>query len=41
VNIEPFSQDRYDRMIGVVYRGDLNVNLELVRRGRVRHTATH
>jgi len=33
VEIEPFSQDRYDRMIGIVYRGDLNVNLELVRRG--------
>lgn len=33
VDIEPFSQDRYDRMIGIVYRGDLNVNLELVRRG--------
>jgi endonuclease YncB( thermonuclease family) len=33
VQIEPFSQDRYDRMIGIVYRGDLNVNLELVRRG--------
>ncbi len=33
VDIEPFSQDRYDRMIGIVYRGDLNVNLELVKRG--------
>lgn len=33
VDIEPFSQDRYERMIGIVYRGDLNVNLELVKRG--------
>lgn len=33
VYIEPFEQDRYDRMIGIVYRGDLNVNLELVKRG--------
>ncbi len=28
VEIEPFEQDRYERMIGIVYRGDLNVNLE-------------
>lgn len=33
VDIEPFSQDRYDRMIGIVYRGDINVNLELIKRG--------
>jgi endonuclease YncB( thermonuclease family) len=33
VDIEPFSQDRYDRMIGIIYLGDLNVNLELVKRG--------
>lgn len=33
VDIEPFSQDRYERMIGIVFLGDLNVNLELVRRG--------
>jgi endonuclease YncB( thermonuclease family) len=33
VDIEPFEQDRYDRMIGIVYRGDLNVNLDLVKRG--------
>ena len=33
VDIEPFSQDRYERMIGIVFLGDLNVNLELVKRG--------
>ena len=33
VDIEPFSQDRYERMIGIVYRGDLNVNLELIKHG--------
>ena len=33
VAIEPFEQDRYARMIGIVYRDDLNVNLELVKRG--------
>lgn len=33
VEIEPFSQDRYERMIGIVYLGDLNVNLELIKRG--------
>lgn len=33
VGVEPFEQDRYDRMIGIVYRDDLNVNLELVKRG--------
>jgi endonuclease YncB( thermonuclease family) len=33
VGIEPFSQDRYERMIGIVFLGELNVNLELVKRG--------
>lgn len=33
VDIEPFSQDRCERMIGIVFLGDLNVNLELVKRG--------
>lgn len=33
VEVEPFEQDRYERMIGIVYRDDLNVNLELVKRG--------
>ena len=33
VAVEPFEQDRYDRMIGIVYRDDMNVNLELVKRG--------
>ncbi len=33
VEIEPFEQDRYERMIGIVFRGHLNVNLELVKRG--------
>lgn len=33
VDIEPFSQDRYERMIGIIFLGDVNVNLELVKRG--------
>ena len=33
IEVEPFEQDHYDRMIGIVYRADLNVNLELVKRG--------
>lgn len=34
VQIEPFEQDRYDRLIGVVYIGQKNVNAELVRLGQ-------
>jgi micrococcal nuclease len=33
VQIEPFEQDRYERLVGIVFRGDLNVNAELVKRG--------
>jgi endonuclease YncB( thermonuclease family) len=33
VAIEPFGRDHYDRMIGIIYRDDLNINLELVKRG--------
>jgi micrococcal nuclease len=33
VQIEPFKQDRYERLVGIVYIGDLNVNAELVRNG--------
>lgn len=33
VQIEPFEQDRYDRLVGVVYMRELNVNAELVRNG--------
>lgn len=33
VQIEPFEQDRYDRLIGIVYLDELNVNAELVRNG--------
>jgi endonuclease YncB( thermonuclease family) len=33
VDIDPFSQDRYERMIGIVYLGELNVNLELIKHG--------
>jgi len=33
VQIEPFEQDRYDRLVGIVYVGELNVNSELVRDG--------
>jgi micrococcal nuclease len=33
VELEPFQQDRYERMIAIVYQGDVNVNTELVRLG--------
>jgi len=33
VQIEPFEQDRYERLIGIVYIGELNVNSQLVRDG--------
>lgn len=33
VQVEPFQQDKYDRMVGNVFVGDLNVNEELVRQG--------
>lgn len=33
VQIEPFEQDRYDRLVGIVYVNKLNVNSELVRKG--------
>lgn len=33
VQIEPFEQDRYERLIGIIYIDDLNVNAELVSRG--------
>jgi endonuclease YncB( thermonuclease family) len=33
VQLEPFEQDRYDRMIAIVYAGDRNVNAEMVRAG--------
>src|SRR5262245_60707498 len=33
VQIEPFEQDRYERLIGIIYLDDLNVNAELVGRG--------
>jgi micrococcal nuclease len=33
VQVEPFQQDRYDRLVGIVYLGKLNVNAELVRNG--------
>ena len=31
--IEDYGKDRYDRILGVVYLGQINVNLELVRNG--------
>jgi len=31
--LEPFEQRSYGRMIGIVFRDDLNVNLELIKRG--------
>jgi endonuclease YncB( thermonuclease family) len=33
VELEPFQQDRYERMIAIVHQGDVNVNAELVRLG--------
>lgn len=33
VQIEPYEQDRYDRLTATVFLDDLNVNAELVRRG--------
>lgn len=33
VQIEPFEQDRYERLIGIVYLGELNVNADLIRNG--------
>lgn len=31
--LEPFRQDRYKRLGGIVYLGELNVNAELIRKG--------
>lgn len=31
--LEPVSQDRYDRLVAIVHRGDENLNQELVREG--------
>jgi endonuclease YncB( thermonuclease family) len=33
VDLEPFEQDRYDRLVAIVFLGDVNVNAELVRQG--------
>jgi len=33
VQLEPFEQDRYERLVASVFLGDLNVNSELVRQG--------
>ena len=33
VSIEDYGKDRYGRVLGVVYSGQTNVNLELVRNG--------
>jgi micrococcal nuclease len=33
VQLEPFEQDRYERLIAIVYMGDRNVNAEMVRSG--------
>jgi endonuclease YncB( thermonuclease family) len=33
VQIEAFQQDRYERLVGIVYLGELNVNSRLVRDG--------
>lgn len=33
VDVEPFQQDRYDRLIGIIYLGDIDINAELVQQG--------
>lgn len=33
VEVEPFEQDRYDRLVGIVYLRDVNVNAELIPAG--------
>jgi endonuclease YncB( thermonuclease family) len=33
VQLEPFEQDRYDRLVAIVYEGSRNVNAEMVRAG--------
>jgi endonuclease YncB( thermonuclease family) len=33
VELEPFEQDRYDRLVAIVYDGDRNLNAEMVRAG--------
>lgn len=33
VDIEPFQQDRYDRLIGIIFLGDIDINAELVQQG--------
>lgn len=33
IGVEPFQRDRYDRLIGIVYLGDIDINAELVREG--------
>lgn len=33
VELEPFEQDQYDRLVATVYLGDLDVNRELVKLG--------
>lgn len=33
VEVEPFQQDRYKRLVGIIYIGGINVNAELIRKG--------
>jgi micrococcal nuclease len=33
IDLEPFEQDRYDRMIAIVFRADTNINAKLVSEG--------
>jgi endonuclease YncB( thermonuclease family) len=33
MDVEPFEQDRYDRLIGIVWKDGVNVNAELVQQG--------
>jgi endonuclease YncB( thermonuclease family) len=33
VDVEPFEQDQYERMAGIVHLGDVNINAELVQEG--------
>lgn len=33
VQLEPFEQDRYERLVAVVYVADVNINAEMIRTG--------
>lgn len=33
VDVEPFQQDRYDHLVGIIFLGDIDINAELVQQG--------